>query len=460
MNAVAAVRTSPARSTPAGAAENFFLLLLLICPLAASPPMQAHIIDLPGAKLAYLVAISFALAFLSKGARLLAALDRLERGAIRFFAIYIFVFAVAFARSVPNIPRFHAIAQDMYPSGTAEFVFSLFLLPLIIAATFIYVLKFVRSEESISRLLRTIAIAMFFLSCVVLVAIASRPEVYEDRNRFAMATLTGDVLGMHYNGVGMFYIATGPILLYLALKRGSFWTLNYFFALFAVALLESRAALFIFVTMSVGTLIALGRARTLVAAAPPIALVAAFALGPLLLQLLTMGFTEHSGVSLALLLSDRGNQIWLPLILEWWSDPQRFWFGAGENGILTSYMLVSGTILAVAHPHNAYLDFFLDNGIVLLAALLVAIAFFLRWSWRLGRQIKSGLYWVLYLCVASYLIAGFIGHEFYPTWESMFMFPVIALMINVARLELSTGITPQQARAGRTQSIESLDATA
>jgi hypothetical protein len=282
-------------------------------------------------------------------------------------------------------------------------------------------------------LLRGIGAAIFILSCVVVLAVVSKPDVYGDPRRFAMANLMTDVLGMHYNGVGTFYITTAPILLYLALKRGSFWTANYFLALLAVTMLESRTALFIFVGMSAATLVALGRARTLVAMAPPVIVVAVVAAGPLLLQLITMGFTTHSGLSWDAFLSGRDDRIWLPLIFEWWSDPQRFWFGAGEHGILTSFLLFSGVVLEAGHSHNAFLDYFLDNGIVLAGALVAAVIGFIVWGWRTGRRLENPLYWALYLSVISFFLGALTGRRFHPEIENAMLFPIVALMIDLAR---------------------------
>jgi hypothetical protein len=198
-------------------------------------------------------------------------------------------------------------------------------------------------------------------------------------------------------------------------------------------MLESRTALLIFVGTSAATLVALGRARTLVAMAPPLALVAVIAAGPLLIQLFTMGFTEHSGLSLDAFLSGREGRIWLPLMVEWWSDPQRFWFGAGEHGILTSFMLASGAMLEAGHSHNAFLDFFLDNGIVLEGVLVVSVISFIVWGWRAGRRLENPLYWTLYLCVISFLIAAMTGRRFRPEIENALLFPILALMLNLVR---------------------------
>jgi hypothetical protein len=433
MSAIGRSDAKPATAAVSDRQENFFLLVILALPVAASPLMQAHIVDLPGMKLFNLICAAFALTLLSGFPRVFPASGRLERNALLAFAAFIAVFVISVLRAIPHIRKFHEMAPDSMAAGTAEFLQSELIVPLILAATFIYVLKRSTTAENTWRLLRAIGAAIFILSCVVVFAIVSKPDVYSDPRRFAMANLMTAVLGMHYNGIGTFYIIAGPILLYLALKRGSFWTANYFLALLAVTMLESRTALFIFVGMSAATLVALDRARTLVAMAPPVIIVAVIAAGPLLIQLFTMGFTAHSGLSWDAFLSGRDDRIWLPLIAEWWSDPQRFWFGAGEHGILTSFLLFSGVVLEAGHSHNAFLDYFLDNGIVLGGALIVAVIAFIVWGWRAGRRLRNPLYWTLYLSVFSFLLAAITGRRFHPEIENAMLFPIVALMIDLVR---------------------------
>jgi hypothetical protein len=414
-------------------AEAFFLLLMLAIPLASSPPMQFHIVELPGAKFANLVAAAFAISWIYDLSWRRRAFTRLERSALIVFLAYILVFVIAFARSIPNLGRLHGMDPDTFPASVMEYALTSLAAPLVYASMFVYVLQNTVASDSISRLLQAIAVSVFLLSCVVITAVASRPETLNDTSRFAMAALTTDVLGLHYNSIGTIYIISGPVLLYLALKQGSFWSANYFIALLAVVLLESRTALLIFVATGAATAIAVGRARVLLTIMPLVVGVAVIAAGTLLVQLLTIGFTQHSGISLTTFLSARDTQIWLPLIFEWWRDPQRFWFGAGEYGILSSFLLYSGVVLAVAHSHNAYLDFFLDNGIVLEGLLLFAIGTFLFWSWRVGRRIKSQLYWVLFISVTAFLMAALTGRHFYPDQEDAFLFPILAVMISVVR---------------------------
>jgi len=431
---------SPAKTAAAVTrAEALFLLFVFATPFMLSPPMQAYLVELPGAKLANLIAGAFALFFFLDGRPLLRVSDRLERNALLAFASYIALFLWAFARSVPHIGRFHGMDQVTFPSGAREYALTYLVVPLTVSLLFLYALKRTLTRSAISRLLQTVGLSVFLLSCVVTVAIASRPEVYSDPLRLAMATLFADVLGQHYNGIGTTYVIASPILLFLALTRGSFWTANYFFALLCVVLLESRTALYLFVFMSAVTLITMGRTRTLVSMAPIVAIAALIAAEPLIVRLVTTGFSQRSGLSLYYFLSGREDRIWLPLLIEWWNDPQRFWFGAGEFGILNSFLLSTGVVFGVVHSHNAYIDFFLDNGLILEGILIASIIAFMFWCRRTGKRLKNPLFWVLLLSVVGFLLACLTGRRFYPSEENAILFPIVAVMINIVRLSRQNG---------------------
>jgi hypothetical protein len=217
---------------------------------------------------------------------------------------------------------------------------------------------------------------------------------------------------------------------------------NYVLALVAVLLLESRTALLVFLIESAAALIILGRAKFLVSVAPFVAMGALAVLGPILVPIVSQGFSSH-GVSMYWLLSGREQGLWIPLLFEWWNDPDRFYFGAGLFGILSSDLLRSGVIFGVGSAHNAYIDFFLDNGIFLAVAVVALIGAWLVWAIRLGRRIHSQIYWVLLVGVIGFLFACFTGRRLWPDLESILIFPLLAAMINVVRLKLYGAPAPQ-----------------
>lgn len=416
---------------------TLLLALIIVMPILASPPMATRILDISGFKIPNLIAGFALLAFVNTKATWRIR-DRLQRAALTVFSGYLMILTVAFIRSMPNISRFHAIAPDTYQANFSEYWQSFFALPVLFSLTFVYVLQHMCSPAGIKQTLSAISVAMFVLSCAVIAIMLSHPAAVLDMgpNRAAVNALTASYLGLQYNNVGTIYIIAAPLLLYLAVRGGPLWSLNFIMAIVAVLLLKSRTAILTFAAMSIVTLIVLGRTRTLFALGPVIAGGVLVVLGKVLIGILSIGISR-SGISTYLLLSGREQAIWLPLIAEWTSDPGRFWFGAGLFGLMTSDFLYSArSIFAAGNAHSFYLEFFLDNGIVAFCLFVCALLWWLFWSWRLGRRVQSQLYWVLFLCVVSFLIAGFTGRRYFPECENMLLFPITATLINVVRLKL------------------------
>jgi hypothetical protein len=155
-------------------------------------------------------------------------------------------------------------------------------------------------------------------------------------------------------------------------------------------------------------------------------------LSPTLQTLATQGI-RGSHFTLDSLLTDRSSSMWIPLIGEWVSDNNLLLFGAGRYGILTSPMWHVGRIFQAEHAHNAFIDFFLDSGIILLIALIVSLALLFTIAWRFGRRLQSPLYWCLLVCLFAYLMGTVTGQSFYPSYMNMLVYPIAALLINVAR---------------------------
>lgn len=437
MSATGTMAAQPRRvADPSGTlAGTIVLLFIASMPFSITVLLATPLFEISGLRVVNMLYASAFLAFLASGVSIFKSRDRLERAAMIAFAVYIAVFAVAFARSIPNVGRFAALEPESFQNAGAYPVH--FFLRTLMAMQFVYVLKMFRTPEALQRLFTAIGASLFVLSIVVIVAVFADPSVLNTPDRSGITKLTEAVLGMHYNDASAPYIIAAPMLTYMALTRGGFWTINTLLAFVAVVCLESRTTLFLFAGISVLTAIMMGRARVLVAVAPTLALAGFLIVGPILIDIVSKGFTQQSGFSLYYFLSGRDEAIWLPLAFEWSLDPVRFWFGSGEYGILTSNFLVTGKMLEVAQAHNIFLEFFLDDGIVLLGVFVVALIVFVRWAVKTGYKVKSQVYWMLFFCFVSFLISGITGRRAFPHEENILMLPMLAAMINVARLKLA-----------------------
>lgn len=413
-------------------------LLLVTLPIMPSPLMLATIFGVGALRPSNIVLAVALLSFIGRASERvrIPQLDKLQRRALLWFALYLLLFLVAFIRSVPNLPRFTAIFPDLFSTDVIPYVDYEFIVPLLYALCFIYVVVLVRSTEELLDVVSAIATGVVIQAVVVIYCFAQNPQIMDADDRIGIKGLTDQVLGMHYNDVAATYITTGPLLLYFALKRGGGWVGIYVLSVLAVLLLESRTGIFVFAATSFITLLAVGHARV---SLPWIVLAVGgcvAVLGRVLVKLLATGISGPYGFSLYFLLSGRLEKIWTPLLVEWTTTSNLFWFGAGEYGMLTSRILASGIMLMVAQAHNAYLEFFLDNGIVLFVVFAAALLFLLFRGWWLGRRLHCGLYWSLLFCLIGFLLSCFSGRRFFPQPENAMIFPVLAVLVSTARLKL------------------------
>lgn len=418
--------------------DNNILLFLLVIgiPIQLMDFMNVVLFPIPASTLSHiLVTAPFALLMIDK--RLWRTTDRLERNALLFCAVYTVLFAAAFYRSVSYLDAHNSIFPE-FAESSSQYVIYEFIIPMMYASTFVYVIKRMSTAEEMMQLFAAICVGILILSLVILVMAMLNPQYVVAASggddRAGMGYLCQEYLHMHYTAVGSMYVASCPILLYMALKRGSFWTLNFFIALAAVILVQARTALFIFAAASILTMVAMGRTKLILRYVPIVGGLLVVTLGSLIVKLLSRGGTAESGFNLSIFLSNRDTGIWLPLLLEWWNDPSKYYFGAGLHGMWSSNYLRLGVIYRVAEAHNAFIEMFLDYGIFMLAALIVAIAMWSVWAVRIGRRIRSRVFWVLLLCPISYLISCLTGRHFFPSIENELLFPIMGALINVVRL--------------------------
>jgi hypothetical protein len=126
----------------------------------------------------------------------------------------------------------------------------------------------------------------------------------------------------------------------------------------------------------------------------------------------------------------RVDEIWLPLLPEFWNSPI---YGSGLGSILWSDALRAGTILQVTHPHNAYLQAAMDLGIVGLFMLCAYFMHVLKGFRSLSkdqslRPAQRGFYEGAAVGLMSLLLAAFAGSSLMPVPEQCFLWLAIGMM--------------------------------
>lgn len=111
-------------------------------------------------------------------------------------------------------------------------------------------------------------------------------------------------------------------------------------------------------------------------------------------------------------------------------------FGYGFYGIVqsgVSYEFYTEFKFPYLHPHNAYLQLLLDNGVIGSIPFLLFFFLLIRYSWRLFRESASPEHVLAgatcFAMVFVFLVGGVTGQSFYPEERSFGMWWSIGLML-------------------------------
>jgi hypothetical protein len=242
-------------------------------------------------------------------------------------------------------------------------------------------------------------------------------------------------LGMHANDLGRLYATAYAPLLFIwgrthngALKL----LLAVVMALVAGALLLtfSRGAFLGFILVNIVFLLSRRSVKMFALAAVLIPVAVSLAPGALW-DRVTMGVGEGANEVTA----GRTSEIWAPLLPEILDSP--FW-GQGIGAVMWSKAMLEGRLPAVSHPHNAYLQAYLDMGLI---GLLLLTAFWI-YIWarclRYGRDPRlpeslQGFFQGSAASVIAFLVAGFAGSSLEPDPAQVFMWLAVGMMYGLAK---------------------------
>lgn len=237
-------------------------------------------------------------------------------------------------------------------------------------------------------------------------------------------------LGIHANDLGRLFAVAYALLLFTfakterpALKTGLLIAIGA--VVVALMLTFSRGAFAGF--MLVNVLFLLSRRN-------PLGLVLFLLLMAVSLALLPGAVYERISVGmdgdLNQLSAGRTEEIWLPLMPEFFKSP--LW-GSGLMSITWSDAMRNGSMLPVTHAHNAYLQTYLDMGIIGLGLLCAYFLHVYRGFRRLSRDpglspARQGLFEGAAAGLVCLLFAGIAGGGLVPGPEQAFLWLAIGLM--------------------------------
>ena len=351
--------------------------------------------------------------------------------------LYLVPFAMAALLGMGHagqIPAFFRDNEMIFFSEPVGYVRDMFLKPaLFVLYALLLAAAVVRSREP------TRFIVPMVISAVVMAAISL---IFFAASGVSLADLAGSYarmflspLGMHANDLGRLYACAYALLLFTWDRTGSFGlktTLLVAMVLVVLALLVtfSRGAFFGFILVNVIYLFSRRRVKTLVLAtlAIPVAL---FLTPGAVWYRMTLGLGE----SLNSLSAGRVGEIWAPLVPTLLDSP--IW-GKGLGSIMWSSPMIEGRMLQVGHPHNAYLQAFMDMG----AIGLVLLILFWIYIWRrfrfYGKDTRlapdlQGFFEGAAAGLLAFLVAGAAGSSLMPVPEQAFLWLAVGMMFGVKR---------------------------
>jgi O-antigen ligase len=244
-------------------------------------------------------------------------------------------------------------------------------------------------------------------------------------------------LGMHANELGRLYAAAYAVLLFTWVEAK---TPAFRLALFAsmglvvVALVMtfSRGAFLAFMIINALFLVWRRNAKTLILFGA-LAALAALAMPDAVYERVSTGFGHGADSGTDTISAGRIDHIWLPLLPE---IPRSPVFGHGLGSILWSEPMRRGpgiAILAVGHPHNAYLQALLDMGVVGLVLLCCYFAHVWKGLRALSvdpavSPVLRGLYLGAAAGLASLLVSYMTDSSLAPMPEQTFIWFAVGMM--------------------------------
>ena len=294
-----------------------------------------------------------------------------------------------------------------------------------------------RSERP-ERFLTPMMLSVWIMAAMAMVfVVLSGVSLSEMAGTYARSFLSA--LGMHANDLGRLYATAYAILLF-TWDRTNNWTLKTLCLLamgavvVALLLTFSRGAFFGFILVNILYLFARRRLKTLLIAGMVVPVALVLMPGAVWYRV-TMGF----GSGLNAITAGRTGDIWEPLFPELHDYALT---GHGLGSVMWSRAMRDGRLWEISHPHNAYLEAYMNMGVLGLVLLLA----FWFWLWRGFRRAARddrlpaemrGVFEGGAAGLVAYLVAGMAGGSLQPDATQAFLWLAAGMLFGMrARLAI------------------------
>ncbi|HEX7052817.1 MAG TPA: O-antigen ligase family protein [Burkholderiales bacterium] len=403
------------------------ILIMLMLPVERSVYFPHSLFGITGLNPLNVVLAATLGSFLLRGRNL--------RGFLPAPLLWLFIVPIVFAgllgmRHVDEIhPRFYEFMLINFTTAFGYFRDTA-LKPLFLVLGALLIGAALRQSQKPERFLVPLIISVWVMSLMSIVYVATSGVTLgmlasiHSREFFS-------ALGMHANDLGRLYAVAYALLLFtwgesrnLTLKTVLVVTMG----ALSLALLFtfSRGAFLGFVVVNGLFLLWKMNARILALAVLLLPVAIAFMPGAVIGRM-SLGFGTGD---LNALSAGRIDEIWLPLMYDIVRTPP---WGNGLDSMMWSQAVLADAALLVTHPHNAYLQAWLDMGAIGLALLLA-------YYWHVFRRLKDlgsnayispelrGFFQGAVAGLACFFITGLAGSSLRPTAEFAFLWIAIGMM--------------------------------
>ena len=414
--------------------KNVLYIFFIIMPFVNTPYFSINLMGIPGAKLFNLLGVFTAVLFFFHGGNLFKSDDLIERKSLAVLFLYFVVFTFASFRTLGYLQRLNMLDPENFHSSPLRHLLSAYVMPSLYLIPFIYILKLIRTKTEIYKCINGICYSIFVLSCsVVVVGLLNINMITGGRN--VTNEVFSSFFGLHYNAIGSMYICVAPLLVFQIIEKRKLAVANYILSVIAVCLLQSRSTIMVFVGGALLLLYFLRKRKFMLILLGVLGVSLFFWVPEFLLKTFQTGLDQGGFDSI---FTGRIDSIWVPLIKERLNNINQLFWGVGRYSMMNSSLYMNRFILQSNSAHNAFIEFFIDNGIIIFSVFMICLVLYLKKAWIWAKKINSPLGWALFTCLITYLTGTISGRKIYPHQHNMYMFPIIALYINYIRINLDS----------------------
>jgi hypothetical protein len=405
---------------------GLLLLMVFIFPFSGTEAFRSAAADIPGFKPLQLLSMALmAVAVLN-----LRKAVRPPFSALFFFAVIIVIFTITFLRSLPNLDVINQVQTEKL--SVLRYFLSEYFKHLIYVVPAIIIFFYVYTQRDIERLSQTINWSITLLSVVIISFYFMNPEMVSDTRSARRMYATS--FGLHTNSIVNYYILGFPFILTdLFRKRFVLGSIKIALCAVAIAFLFSRSAYFLLIASFFIYLFVSKRARWLPVFVG-VMMASYFIIPENVLERATKGFHSLDRNEIS---AGRVDHLWLPLLKESTSDAQTILFGNGRYAIVSTDVHKRRIIIQAMHPHNMYLEAYLDAGLIGLVTILSLFGYLLTKAYlnvKVGERTPYKEYLTAaFTSVTCFLISGLTDRTFFPDEINGYLWIIVGLIFVISR---------------------------